>query len=74
MSHLLLVSPFVKSGVIVGTRHTEGLDAPSVAVGHSPLRRLPIARDLSTTWIKQNPRRCCGFSHRLPDSPVAQAI
>jgi hypothetical protein len=74
MSHLLLVSPFVKNGVSLGIRQTKGPEAPGAAVGQARLRSKRTGRCLPINGIKQCPRRPrLARAAGLP-TPAVQAI
>ncbi len=74
MSHLLLVSLFVKNGVSLGTRQTKGPEVPGAAVEQAPLRSKRTGLCLPANYIKQSPRRPRPARAAGLPTPAVQAI
>lgn len=72
MSHLLLVSLFVKNGVSLETRQTKGLEVPGATVGQAllPSKRMVPCRPInSIEQGRPRPARAAALS-----TAAAQAI
>jgi hypothetical protein len=75
MSHLLLVSLFVKNGVSLGTRQTKGPETPGSAVWQAPLRSSKrTGRRPPIHCIKQSPRRPRPARAAGLPTPAVQAV